>query len=432
MTDQGSVMSNSGSPDTVSPPYAPPPGERETGGRRRSWRAVAIIALLLIGVALGARWLTKRSGERDHGRPPAAVGVAKAVKGDMAVNVAALGTVQPIVTATVRPQLSGTLFKLFFRDGQRVQQGQILAQIDPRPYQLALAQARANLARDTAQLAAAQVDLNRYTTLLRQDSIASQQVDTQRATVRQLTGTAAADRAAIGSAQLNLGYTAIKSPITGRAGIRQVDIGNYLTPSDTNGIVVVTQEDPIDVAFSLPQTQLSSIGDTAGSGAGLPVRAMDQNDNHLLSNGRFLTFDNQVDSTTGTVKAKARFDNAGHALFPGQFVNVAMLVRTLHDAVTVPVAAVRHGAPGDFVFVLQPDHSVKLVKVTVGPSDTQRIAILSGVQAGQTVVVEGADGLEDGSQVRLPGEKGGPGGGQGGRQGGGKGGGRHHRGGQAG
>lgn len=407
-------MSDTGSPDASSPP---PDYDRPRP--RRTWRAVAIIALLLVGVALGARWLTHRSGDRAHGRPPAAVGVAKATKADMPVAVAALGTVQPIVTATVRPQLSGTLFKLFFRDGQRVRQGELLAQIDPRPYQLALAQARANLARDTAQLNAAEVDLNRYATLLKQDSIAAQQVDTQRATVRQLTGTVAADRAAIGTAQLNLGYTAIKSPITGRAGIRQVDIGNYLTPSDTNGIVVVTQEDPIDVAFSLPQANLSTIGDMAGSGAGLPVQALDQNDNHLIANGRFLTFDNQVDSTTGTVKAKARFANGGHTLFPGQFVNISMLVKTLNNVVTVPVAAVRHGAPGDFVFVLQPDHTVKLVKVKTGPSDTQRIAILSGLQPGQTVVVEGADGLEDGSTVRLPGEKGGPGSSQGG--------GRHHR-----
>lgn len=420
MTGQDSVVADKEPSDDSTHPAVDPVVKR-----RRGWGAVAVIVLLLLGVALGARWLTGRSGDKAHGRPPAAVGIAKTAKGDMPITVAALGTVQPIVTATVRPQLSGTLFKLFFRDGQRVRQGEMLAQIDPRPYRLALAQAQANLARDTAQLTAAQVDLSRYATLLKQDSIAAQQVDTQRATVRQLTGTVAADRAAIGTAQLNLSYTAIKSPITGRAGIRQVDIGNYLTPSDTNGIVVVTQEDPIDVSFSLPQANLSTIGDMAGSGSGLPVRALDQNDNHLLANGRFLTLDNQVDSTTGTVKAKARFDNATHALFPGQFVNVSMLVKTLHDVITVPVAAVRHGAPGDFVFVLQPDHTVKLVKVTTGPSDTQRIAILSGLQPGQTVVVEGADGLEDGSTVRLPGEKGGPGGGGGH-------GGRHHRGSHAG
>lgn len=360
-----------------------------------------ILGLVLTG--LGARWLSQRGGDEARGRPAAAVNVEKATRQDMPVSVTALGTVQPIVTATVRPQLSGVLFKLFFQEGQIVRQGQVLAQIDPRPYQLALAQARANLARDEAQLRSARLDLTRYETLLRQDSIARQQVDTQRATVGQLTGTVAADRAAIGSATLNLDYTAIKSPITGRVGIRQVDIGNYLTPSDTNGIVVVTQVDPIDVSFALPQVQLSQIGQASGSGAGLPVEARDQNSNGKIASGRFLTFDNQVDSSTGTVKAKARFDNPGSALFPGGFVNIAMLVQTLHDAVTVPVSAVRHGTQGDFVFTLQHDSKVKLTPVKIGPSASNRVAILSGLAAGATVVTEGADGLEDGSTVRLPG-----------------------------
>ncbi|MFW2851383.1 efflux RND transporter periplasmic adaptor subunit [Sphingomonas sp. TX0543] len=395
--------------------------------RRRTWLIVAVIVAVLALIAFGANRIAKSGGNRSGGRPAAAVSVGKATLTDIPVSVTALGTVQPIVTATVRAQLAGTLFKLFFKDGQMVRQGQVLAQIDARPYQLALAQAKANLARDQAQLAGAQVDLNRYETLLKQDSIAAQQVDTQRATVRQLTGTVAADRAAIGTAELNLNYTSVKSPITGRAGIRQVDIGNYLTPSDTNGIVVVTQLDPIDVGFSLPQTQLSTIGHAAGSGAGLPVDARDQNDNHSLASGRFLTFDNQVDTTTGTVKAKARFDNGGNALFPNQFVNISMLVNTLRDVVTVPVGAVRHGAPGDFVFVLQKDRTVKLVPVKIGASSNGKVAILSGLQAGATVVTEGADGLEDGSAVRLPGDKGGPG--AGGRRGGsGAGQGRQHRG----
>lgn len=395
---------------------------------RRTWPVVAAIVAVLLLVAAGASWLAKRGGDRTFGRPVAAVSVAKATRGDLPVTVTALGTVQPLVTATVRPQLSGVLFKLFFKDGELVRQGQLLAQIDPRPYQLALAQAKANLARDEAQQAAATVDLARYETLLKQDSIASQQVDTQRATVRQLSGTTAADRAAIGTAQLNLQYTAIRSPVTGRAGIRQVDIGNYLTPSDTSGIVVVTQLDPIDVAFSLPQAQLSAIGHAAGSGAGLPVTAHDQDNAALLATGRFLTFDNQVDTTTGTVKAKARFDNGGNALFPNQFVNISMLVDTLRGVVTVPVSAVRHGSPGDFVFVLQPDHTVKLTVIRTGPGAGGRIAVLSGLAAGATVVTEGADGLEDGSAVKLPGDAPpGGGGGSGAGAGAGKWQGRHRR-----
>jgi len=393
--------------------------------RRRPWRAILIVVAVLAGIAFAASWLVGNGGARSHGRPAAAVNVAPATRADMPVTATALGTVQPVVSATVRAQLSGVLFKLFFKDGQMVKQGELLAQIDPRPYQLALAQAKANLARDQAQLAAAEVDLNRYQTLLKQDSIASQQVDTQRATVRQLSGTVAADRAAIGSAELNLGYTAIRAPATGRIGIRQVDIGNYLTPSDANGIAVITQLDPIDVSFALPQAQLATIGRTAGSGAGLPVEARDQNDNSPIATGQFLTFDNQVDTTTGTVKAKARFDNAGNTLFPSEFVNVSMLVNTLKGAVTVPVSAVRHGAPGDFVFVLQSDRTVKLAKVTTGPSDGTRIAILSGLAVGAPVVTEGADGLEDGSSVRLPGDKGGSGSGPAGGGSGGHHGGHH-------
>ena len=387
--------------DAPANPTLPAPGVHRWPGR-----AILIVIAVLSCIAFVASYLVGHGGTRTHGRPPAAVSVAAAVRGDMPVTTTALGTVQPVVTATVRTQLSGVLFKLFFTEGQLVKQGQLLAQIDPRPYQLALAQAKANLARDQAQLAAAQVDLGRYATLLKQDSIASQQVDTQRATVRQLGGTVAADRAAIGSAALNLGYTAIRAPATGRIGIRQVDIGNYLTPSDANGIAVITQLDPIDVSFALPQAEIAAIGHGADSGAGLPVEARDQNDNRVIAAGRFLTFDNQVDTTTGTIKAKARFDNAGGALFPSEFVKISMLVRTLKDAVLVPVSAVRHGAPGDFVFVLQPDRTVKLTRVTTGPSDAARIAIVSGLAAGATVVTEGADGLEDGASVRLPGDKG--------------------------
>jgi len=406
----------------VSPDQDPPiPRARRP---KRTVLIAVVIILAFVGLALGARWLAKSGGDRRGGRPPAAVNIAPATKGDMPVTVAALGTVQPIVTATVRTQLSGVLFKIMFQEGQMVRQGQILAQIDQRPYKLALDQARANLARDQAQLVAARLDLNRYQTLLKQDSIASQQVDTQRATVGQLVGTIAADRAAIGTAALNLDYTAIKAPISGRVGIRQVDIGNYLTPSDTNGVAIITQIDPIDVSFAVPQAQLSAIGQGAGAGSGLAVEARDQNNATRLATGRFLTFDNQVDATTGTVKAKARFANAGNVLFPGAFVNVSMLVQTLHDVVTVPVSAVRHGSQGDFVFVVKPDNTVKLTVVKVGPSTADRLAILSGLDAGTPVVIEGADGLEDGASINKGGKRGGANGNRGGQGGGER---QHHR-----
>lgn len=371
--------------------------------RHVRWRTAALFLALLLVLVWAVRALQPGTRGGAHGRPAAAVGVAQATTADMPVTVTALGTVQPLVTATVRTQLAGVLFKLLFEDGQLVQKGQLLAQIDPRPYQAALAQAQADLQRDAAQLAIAQLDLKRYQALLKQASIASQQVDDQRATVRQLQGTVAADRAVIDTAQLNLDYTSITAPITGRAGIRQVDIGNYLTPSDANGIVLITQLDPMDVSFAIPQARIPDFGYPARSGAGLPVEIRDQDRQTLLARGTFLTLDNQVDTSTGTVLAKARFDNTRQTLFPNQFVNVSVLVNTLHDVVTVPVGAIRHGAPGDFVFVVQPGNTVKLTLVKTGPGTDDRIAVLSGLASGATVVTEGADGLEDGSTVRLPG-----------------------------
>ena len=383
--------------------------------RRRPWLIYALIAAGLIAAALIGRWLAAAGAAKNAhaGRPVAAVAVAKVLPADVPVTVSAIGTVTPTDTATVRTQLAGNLFAILFREGQQVRAGQVIAQIDPRPYRLALAQAQANQLRDAAQLNAARVDLTRYQTLLRQDSIASQQVDTQAALVKQLEGTVAADRAAIGSARLNLQYTSIQAPVSGQIGLKQVTVGNYVTPSDTNGIAVITRTDPIDVQFALPQTQLATIRKRAASPDGLPVTAFDQDNQTVLAHGSFTTFDNQISTATGTVNAKARFANPGaanrQALFPNQFVNVSMLVDTLHHVNTIPVSAIRHGAPGDFTFVVQPNSTVKLTVVKTGPSDGVNQAILSGLTAGQTVVSEGADGLDDGSQVKVPGGRGGGG-----------------------
>jgi len=390
------------------PAYAEP-----VARRRRPWLIYALIAAGLVLAALVGRYFASAGAARNAhaGRPVAAVAVAKVVPADIPVTVSAIGTVTPIDTAIVRTQLAGNLFAILFREGQQVHAGQVIAQIDPRPYQLALQQAQANRQRDTAQLNAARIDLARYQTLLREDSIARQQVDTQAALVKQLQGTVGADRAAIGTAQLNLNYSSIKAPVDGVIGLKQVTVGNYVTPGDAAGIAVITRTDPIDVQFALPQTQLSSIRRTAASPAGLPVTALDQDNKTVLAHGRFSTFDNQISTATGTVNAKARFPNPGaagrQALFPNQFVNVSMLIDTLHHVNTVPVSAVRHGAPGDFTFVVQPNNRVKLTVVTTGPSDGNNIAILTGLNEGQTVVSEGADGLDDGSQVRLPGGRGG-------------------------
>jgi multidrug efflux system membrane fusion protein len=404
--------------------------------RRRPWLIYALIAAGLVIAALVGRWFASAGAAKNAhaGRPVAAVATAKVVAADVPVTVSAIGTVTPLDIATVRTQLAGNLVAILFHEGQRVSAGQVIARIDQRPYRLAVQQAGANLARDEAQLAGARLDQARYQTLLRQDSIARQTVDTQVALVKQLEGTVGADHAAIGSARLNLDYSAIKAPVSGQIGLKQVTVGNYVTPGDTAGIAVITRTDPIDVQFSLPQTQLAAIRKRAGSGAGslgggLPVTALDQDNRTVLAHGSFATFDNQIDTATGTVKAKARFSNAGSGgsqqLFPNQFVNVTMLIDILHQVNTVPVSAVRHGAPGDFVFVVQPNSTVKLTVVKAGPGDGTNIAILSGLQAGQTVVSEGADGLDDGSQVKLPrgGGGGGGGGGGSGRSGGGGGGG---------
>jgi membrane fusion protein, multidrug efflux system len=370
-------------------------------------------ALGLIGLVL-AGWLlwhfALRGGSEAapvvRGRPAATVGIAKAELADVPVNLSAIGTVQPVVVATVRPQLAGTLFSIDFEEGQTVTQGQRLAQMDPRPYKLALSQAEGMLRRDQALLAGARADLARYSQLLEQDSIARQQVDTQTATVQQLEGTVAADEAAVGTARLNLEYTSITAPVSGKLGLRLADIGNYLTPSDANGIVVITQTAPIDVAFALPQDQLPAIQQRLREQPDLPVTARDKADSVILGRGSFLTFDNQIDTTTGTVRAKARFANDDGQLFPNQFVNVALLVNTLSQAVTVPIGAVRHGAQGDFVFLLLPDKTAKLSVVRTGPSDSGRTVILSGVNAGDTVITEGADRLEDGARVTLPAPRG--------------------------
>jgi multidrug efflux system membrane fusion protein len=369
-----------------------------------------VIVLIVLGLLLAAalaRFVSGRAGAQDRNRrPPAPVAVAKVTHADVPVNVMALGTVTPLVTAIVRSQEAGTLMRIDFKEGQMVGKGQQLALIDPRPFVLASSQAQANLVRDTAQLDAARVDLNRFQVLMKQDSIARQQVDTQAALVRQLQGTVAADRAALGTAKLNLAYASVKSPVTGRIGLRQTDLGNYVTPSDTNGVATVTQLDPIDVEFSVPQAQLAAIQSKIGpGGGGLAVTATEQNGQQVLAQGRLLTFDNAIDTTTGTVKGKARFANGAFRLIPNEFVNISMLVDTLHHAMVVPVSAVRHGAPGDFVFALQPDRTVKLKVVKIGPMLGQNIAILSGLSGNETVVSAGADGLEDGSKVRLPGAK---------------------------
>jgi multidrug efflux system membrane fusion protein len=365
-------------------------------------------------------------GRGGRGAPATTVGVATAERTDIPVYLDALGTVVATATATVRPQVSGVIQKINFSEGQIVKPGQVLATIDPRSFQIALMQASGQRQRDEAQLESARVTLARYRTLLEQDSIARQDVDTQAALVKQLEGTVTTDRAAENLAKLNLGYSEVRAPIGGRVGLRTVDPGNLVSSGDANGVAVITQLSPIDVQFAVPQDQLSELQARMREGAQLPATALDRTRTETLATGRFSALDNQVDVQTGTVRAKARFDNADGKLFPSQFVNLRLQVRTIRSAVVVPVAALRHGADGDFVYVLNAQaRTVSLRPVTRGQANVDKIQLATGLNAGEQVITEGADRLKDGAKVMLPGDRPAMGGAGGGRRGqGGRGAGR--------
>ncbi len=336
-------------------------------------------------------------------RPAATVAFAAASVADIPIRMEALGTVTPLAAATVRSQVTGVLTQINYTEGQTVKRGQPLAQIDPRPFQLALEEAIAQQARDQAQLENARVILDRNRTLLSQDSIAQQDVDTQAATVKQLQGTVDSDRAAVSTARLNLDYSNVTAPISGRIGLRPVDIGNYVTSGDTNGVASITQLSPIDVVFTLPADSVTAIQQQVHGGVTLPTTVLDRTRTKILGNGTFLTLDNQIDTQTGTVRAKARFENADGILFPNEFVNVQLQVNILKQAVVVPTNAIRHGPQGDFVFLIDQDNVAHITNVKVGPTSEDRVSISEGVKAGDRVVTEGGDRLTDGSTVRLPG-----------------------------
>ncbi|MFI4950223.1 MAG: efflux RND transporter periplasmic adaptor subunit, partial [Caulobacterales bacterium] len=315
-----------------------------------------------------------------------------------------LGTVTPAATVTVTPQVSGVITQILFKEGQVVKKGQAIAVIDPRPLQMALMQAQGNLTRDQAQLANAKILLERDRTLLTQDSIARQDVDTQAALVKQLEGTVMTDQAAVGTAKLNLGYSRVVAPVGGRIGLRAVDLGNFISAGSSTGLAVITEVTPIDVEFTIPQDSVPQMQAQADAGR-LPVTAYDRTKTTILDQGFFSTLDNQVDPTTGTVKAKARFPNARGTLFPSQFVNVRVALQTLHNVVVVPVTAVRTGPDGDFVWVLQPDKTVTKRKVTRGPGTPTMTSLTQGLNVGERVITEGGDRLTEGARVQLPGDR---------------------------
>jgi multidrug efflux system membrane fusion protein len=378
----------------------------------RHWRALLIILVivaLLVGFVLYLRSkqpLAAPPRGRNGQSGPVAITVATAVAGDIQVKIPALGTVTPLATVTVRTQITGTLQRILFTEGQAVHQGDSLAQIDPRPYEAALQQMEGNLKRDQALLADARLDMKRYEGLVKEDSIAEQQLDTQRALVDQYTGTVQADEGQVKSAQVNLIYTHIISPVTGRAGIRQVDQGNYVTPGDANGIVLINQLQPITVIFSIPEDNVSAVMKRVSAGAVLTVEAFDRTNATKIADGKLLTVDNSIDITTGTIKLRGQFENTDSALFPNQFVNIQLLQDVLSDQVIMPNAAVRRGAPNGvattFVYIVNADKTVSVRPVALGVVDGEKVAVLSGLKAGEVVVTEGGDRLRDGAQVLLP------------------------------
>ena len=402
------------------------PGARRR--RKKLWwivGVVALVVLLVIGLRYRAAQSVTATGRFGTGGP-LAVGVAKVSTGDVPITVNALGTVTPLATVTVHPQINGPLIKIAFTEGQIVKAGELLALIDPRPFQAALDQAQGQLKRDQALLANAKIDLARYKTLLAQESVSDQTYATQVSTVAQDEATVAFDQAAVESAQLNLGYCRITSPVAGRVGLRQVDIGNLLQ-ANTSTIAIVTQMQPMSVLFTVPEDSVSTILDHLHRGEKLTVDAFDRSLTNQIASGTLSNSDNQIDTTTGTLKLRAMFDNSKLELFPNQFVNAHLILETLHDQIVVPGAALQNGSQGSYVYLVNADNTVSMRPVVAGPSAGDLVAITKGLTSGQTVVVDGADQLRDGAKIMLPQAPGTGSSGSSGSNGSGGNGGQHHR-----
>jgi multidrug efflux system membrane fusion protein len=374
--------------------------------KHKKIRKVLIFICILLLIGGGVWWAYKGStpsAGAHSGRGEAApVALATIGKGDIDVIDQGLGTVTPLDNITVRTQINGQVQQIAFQEGQIVHKDDLLAQIDDRPYQVALEQAQGALERDQALLKEAELDLARYQKLFTQDSISKQQLDAQSSLVQQDQGNVATDQGQIDSAKLNIAYCHITAPITGRVGLRQVDVGNYAQTSDTNGVVVLTQLDPISTLFTLPEDQLPAIMKQLATGAVLQVTAYDRAGNTKLAEGKLSAVDNQINTTTGTVQLRAQFDNADGLLFPNQFVNIQLRVDTIKDAVLAPQAAILRGAPGTFVYLANDDSTVSVRAVKLGVSQGDNVQITDGLAEGDKVVVDGTDKLRDGAKFKLP------------------------------
>jgi membrane fusion protein, multidrug efflux system len=374
------------------------------GTKSRSNRWFIVIPTLVVLLVVGLVWWSRQSAapqQGNGGRNAAPMSIVPEVvgKGDIGININALGTVTSLATVTVRTQISGYLMKIDFTEGNEVKKGDLLAEIDPRPYEATLAQAKGQLARDEAMLKGAQVDLARYQGLAAQNAVPHQTLDTQIALVAQDQGTIEADKAAVKSAEVNLAYCRIVSPLDGRVGLRQVDQGNYVTPGDANGLVVITQLEPISVLFTVPEDNLQAIAKRLRAGAVLPATALDRTGATKIADGSLETFDSQIDPTTGTIKLRALFHNEDRLLYPNQFVNIRLLLDTHKDVTTMSTAGIQRGVPGTFVYIVNADSTVSVRPVKLGVTDGDRVEVLSGLTPGERIVIDGADKLRDGAKI---------------------------------
>ncbi|MGO8910396.1 MAG: MdtA/MuxA family multidrug efflux RND transporter periplasmic adaptor subunit [Bradyrhizobium sp.] len=372
----------------------------------RSRRRLVLTSILALLIVTGIVWWSRQGTapqQANGGRNAAPMSIVPEVvgKGDIGINLNALGTVTSLATVTIRTQISGYLMKVDFKEGDEVKKGDLLAEIDPRPYEATLAQARGQLARDEAMLKGAQVDLTRYQGLAAQNAVPHQTLDTQIALVAQDEGTVEADRAAVKSAEVNLQYCRIVSPLDGRVGLRLVDQGNYVTPGDATGLVVITQLKPISVLFPLPEDNLQAISKRIQAGAVLPAAAYDRSGAAKIADGTLQTFDSQIDPTTGTIKLRAQFSNETEILYPNQFVNIRLLLDTHKDVTTISTAGVQRGVPGTFVYLVNADNTVSVRPVHLGVTDGDRVEVSSGLAPGDRIVIDGADKLRDGAKINV-------------------------------
>jgi len=372
---------------------------------RLRWMWVLVLVVLAAGLYRHHASSQRAASQATSGpaRPPVSVAVATARQGDMPVYLTGLGSVTAYNTVAVKSRVDGQLVNVAFHEGQHVQEGDLLAEVDPRPFQVQLEQAQGQLARDKAQLEDARLTLARFKQLRAEKVVSQQEYDDQASRFNQFTGAIMADQATIDSAKLQLTYAHITAPISGRTGLRLVDVGNVVHANDQSPVVVITQQEPITAVFTIPEDELPPVIKKLRAGEQLPVEAYDRADQNQIASGSLLSTDNQIDSNTGTLRLKAIFENTDGVLFPNQFVNVHLLLDVKRGTVIAPVAAIQRGARGSFTYVVKPDHTVEMRPVTLGATGRTEVAIDSGLGAGEVVVVEGADKLRDGTPVQVRG-----------------------------